>query len=280
MNQNGSDAAGFLVAALDRHVNALAELAPLLQTALTRLDDAGNLLFPQALMLSAAALELNADVVLDLGTGGGNSATAFALARGQAARIYTFDVAPAWDQGLKQKLGDMGHLIEPFVTPVVGDIAASDFSPLLQDAERVLVFWDAHGYAIADRVLCHLMPLIADRPHLIICHDISDNRVGGQRSYGGKPFWRGVAGANENADTAYSNIGWVTSRVEQVIPILDFCWRNDTELRSLDFELHHLVATEQRIAWLEKLGMPSDSTFAMAYFRLGAAPRQFPASAL
>lgn len=268
-----------LARALDDHCERLAALAPDLRTALQRLDDSGNLLLPQALMLAAAALELQADVILDLGTGGGNSAAAFALARGGAAKIYTFDIAPAWDGGLKQKLGDLRERIEPHVTPVVGDIAACDFTPMVTGAERVLVFWDAHGYPIADRVLSHLMPLIAEKPHLVLCHDISDNRLGGARSYGGRRFWRGIEGAHDLPEAAYINLGWVTSRVEQVLPILDFCWRNQIELQSLDHEMRVLTPQAECERWLSRLGAPTNATLDMAYFRLGDAPRQFPASA-
>ena len=38
------------------------------------------------------------------------------------------------------------------------------------------MFWDAHGYHIADHVLGRLLPSVADRPHLVLMHDISDVR--------------------------------------------------------------------------------------------------------
>jgi len=259
---------------------ALSALAPDLRAALQRLDDSGNLLLPQGLMLAAVALEHRADVILDLGTGGGNSATAFALARGaNGAIIYTFDIAPAWDGGLKQKLGDMLDRVDPYVRPVVGDIASFDFTALVSEAQRVLVFWDAHGYAIAERVLSHLMPLIADKPHLVVCHDMSDNRLGGAKSYAERPFWRGVEGAHDIPGPAYANIGWVTSRVEQVIPILDFCWRNDIELQSFDYELRLRAPRGECEEWFAALGASPNATLDMTYFQLGDSPRHFPAAA-
>jgi len=86
--------------------------------------------------------------------------------------------------------------------------------------------------------------LIAFRPHLVICHDISDNRFTGQsHSYEGRPFWRGMDDFNTHLGTqprSYLNLGWLSTIVDQAIPILDFCWRNEIELHSADLELSKL----------------------------------------
>jgi hypothetical protein len=73
------------------------------------------------------------------------------------------------------------------------DICSADFERHTAGFKRVVIVRDAHGYNIADAVLGKLLPLIALRPHLVICHDMSDNRFcGANPSYEGKPFWRGM----------------------------------------------------------------------------------------
>jgi hypothetical protein len=257
-----------------------AELEPLmpeLRDALTRLDDAGNLTLPQGTMLAAATLALRPQVILDLGTGGGNSATAFGIAgRGFGTRVYTFDRVPAWEASHRHKLApETAASLEPVVNAVVGDIAAVDYAPIVGSANAVIVFWDAHGYTIADRVLSHLMPLIADRPHVVICHDMSDSRFEAPGPYNGQPFWRAVDGANDDASTAFATIGPVTTRVEQAIPLVDFCWRNQMELRFFDWELRRVIDDGSRVAALQRLGLPTVGTFNMAYFTMNETARRF-----
>lgn len=266
-----------LIAALGRHCDALCGFLPRIKEALERLDDSRDLTLAQSLLLAAATLDLRPEVILDLGTGGGNSATTFALV-GSAigARVHTFDLNPSWDTDLKFRLGPIAEEVSPHVTAVVGDIAEQDFAPLLSSVQAALIFWDAHGYAIANKVLSRIMPIIADKRHAVICHDIADNWLGGQKSYGGKEFWTGVDGAS-GLDVAFTNIGWIMTRVEQVIPILDFCWRNDLRLHSLDEELHLQADTAIRDDILSRLGLPSNTALHMAYFSMNETDsRLFP----
>ena len=117
------------------------------------------------------------------------------------------------------------------VVPHVGDLTEFDFFPILEPAGSVLVFWDAHGFAVADAVLTRIMPLLAERRHVVVCHDISDNRFHPERrSYGGLPFWRGMDYFYNKRDTTEINIGWLCAVVDQILPLTDFCFRNDIEI--------------------------------------------------
>jgi predicted O-methyltransferase YrrM len=264
--------------AFGRQADQLAGLAPILAAAMDRLENAGNLTFAQGLLLAAATFELRPQVVLDIGTGGGGSAKAFGLAGATyGARVYTFDLYPAWNEAIKPKLSrEVVRRISDVVIPVVGDITTQNLSTFTASANPIIVFWDAHGYKIAECILSRLLPLIAEKKHLIICHDMSDNRLRPNKPYDNKPFWRGLDGAHEGK-FAYVNLGHTTAIVEQVIPILDFCWRNGISLHSIDSELHLEPGNEKRRELLYQFGLPNSTLLDIAYFTLNeTTARHFP----
>jgi hypothetical protein len=92
-----------------------------------------------------------------------------------------------------------------------------------------------HGWEASDGILCNLLPTIADRSHIVACHDVSDSRhVEVDRSYGERIFWRGP----ELKDiSARYNIGWINTQEPQFLPLTDFLWRNRCALHSADEDL-------------------------------------------
>ena len=44
---------------------------------------------------------------------------------------------------------------------VCADILEFDYRKALSDAKRVLIFWDAHGFDIAECVLGEILPIVA-----------------------------------------------------------------------------------------------------------------------
>jgi hypothetical protein len=118
------------------------------------------------------------------------------------------------------------------------DILDVDYEQLFAGSERVLLLWDAHGFEIAETVLGRILPLIAARSHLVLMHDISDNRYAGvSRSYEGQPLWKGSTwDKGMGVSRARVNIGWMNSLQDQVVAIADFAARNDLEVGSADHE--------------------------------------------
>ena len=265
--------------ALWSHRNVLAEDARRLRDALGLIGKAGDLTLSQALTLAAAVHEIRPRVILDLGTGHGNSAATFAIASERyESYVFTFDLTEHWRQlGLSRLTRCAGPWDR--VVPVVGDMTRFDFTRLASVGGPVLLFWDAHGYAIAEHVLGHLMPMIADQRHLVICHDIADNRFAGTeyKEYAGKRMWHGMDGYYASPDlSALVNIGWLSGIVDQMMPILDFCYRNDMELRSCDFEFRRMLDAgrqEEVIAALPELA----NVIYMAHFTMNdTVSRRFP----
>lgn len=117
----------------------------------------------------------------------------------------------------------------------------------LRSVERVFVFWDAHGFEIADWVLGYLAPMLARKKHLVAMHDISDLRYCGvQRNYDGR-IWKG-----SNAELPAYQIGSMFSRVEQAIAVADFTARNGIGFNSADTSLHRLDVPTFKAALGEK----------------------------
>jgi hypothetical protein len=268
-----------LGASLYHHIDTLTEHLSEVRRTLGLLNAPETLNEQQALVLAAAALELRPDVILDLGTGSANSAAIFALTG--APLVYTYDLHPSWKEIASTKLRLESALLSR-VTPIVGDITQVDFAPMVQKADRVLVFWDAHGHDIAARVLGHLMPLIADKRHLVICHDIGDRRYIPEeyKSYNGKRLWQGLTDWSDET-TSFGIVNWACTIVDQSIPIFDFCWRNDTEFRSVDHDFFAVIGDQHRETVAQRFDLDPAKRFSIGYFTLdGTKTRNFPSPAV
>ncbi len=241
-----------IVAAIENNIDTLETIAGELHATLELIGDAQNLSFRQSLCLAALCLDRRPDVVLDLGTGRGNSAAVFSVVGkvlggiGHELTVHTFDVHDQWNAETSPLLGIAKRVVQQ-----VGDLTEFDFYPVLEPSRSVLVFWDAHGFAVADTVLTRFMPMLAERRHLVVCHDISDNRLHPERrSYGGLPFWRGMDYFYNKRDTSAINIGWLCGIVDQMLPLTDFCYRNDIEIQSFDYSIQRELAATTRDRFL------------------------------
>jgi hypothetical protein len=238
----------------------------------------------QAICLFALGLDFQPSVILDLGRAHGNSTAVFTAVANQVARceVLSFCQTDIWQRETASRVGQPPEWFAP-LRLYTGDLTSVDFAPLLHERDRVIVFLDAHGFSVIEHVLAHILPLIAGRTHLVVCHDISDNRFCGEqeRSYDGRRFWRGMDDWYRNRGcTAYTNLGWVRSVVDQVIAILDFCSRNRLELHSADFAFAD--ASARHPEWLDRVrqSLPEviGQSLDFAWFSLneGAPPFHFP----
>ena len=274
-----------LAKALSDQSASVASLQDTIMRSLSLLDPAHTNLFrQQACLLAATVLHRRPDLILDLGTGTGCSLATMAIAAGSIGlgSIETFDLTDRWTTELAPKLHAIDRSRWAPIHQHVGDLTRFDYTSLLRDARNVLVFWDAHGFDVAEAVLGRIMPQICDGPHLVVCHDVVDNRFPGPttaRSYGGKRFWRGMDDWYRHPETTNCvNIGWCNALVDQVLPILDFCYRNEIEFRSADFAIHGSSRWPQTA---DELGLPRQALFQMAYFSLETTiSREFPPTGL
>ena len=262
---------------LQRQIPFVRERRSAIEQALIDLDVQDRFSPAQALTLAAVVKDFQPTVVLDLGTCTGGSAFSMALAD-EGVQIHTFDRESFWDTWVAPRASPPAN-----AHAHVCDLTEFDFAPLVRDAERVMIFWDAHGFEIAGRVFSHLLPLIADKPHLVISHDISDNRFNASdeaRSYGGRMMFRGYEHYDRNmGTTARANLGWMTTAVDQGIALADFAWRNRLELSSVDHTVKVEADPALREALKAELYGETLPTFDLTYFTMNQTYlRNFPSA--
>lgn len=219
--------------------HALAQRAPRLKALAAAVDNEASLNLPQWGQLVAIMLEHQPDLVIELGRGKGNSTCAFTdVAASSGARVLSICRTDSWKQTLKRiaPLIDAEWLAR--LDARRANIVGFPFAQEVGGAERVLVFWDAHGMQVAGEVLGSLLPAIAGREHLVVMHDISDARFDGpgRVPYSGRPLWDGTISSPDKF-----RIGYLESSVSQTIGILDFCTRNQMPLHSADQSIHELI---------------------------------------
>jgi hypothetical protein len=234
----------------------------------------------QFAQLMAVSMEFEPDLILELGRGYGNSTCAFTeasnLKQGRF-RVLSLCKSLSWEEEtlprLQKAVGDA------WFTPLQtfrADILDFDYQTALRGASRVLVFWDAHGFDVAECVLGAIMPLLAPIQHLVIMHDLSDTRCGSgqQLQYGDNGLWKG----NDWSGTRLK-LGIIDSVVEQSVAILDFATRNHLTLDSADHCFRTELSADQKCEMLNVLG---DSLFSLQghwfYFSLNEhqGPYTFP----
>lgn len=210
----------------------------------------------QFTQLMATALEFSPDLILELGRGWGNSTCAFTEAANQLAhipcRVVSLCLSDDWEVRTLPRLKTV--VPDSWLLPLEAlrtDILTFDFPAALAGAKRVFLFWDAHGFEIAESVLSRILPEMAGRTHLVAMHDLSDLRYLPPTAldYGDNGLWCG-----NNWSGPRVKIGNVDSAVEQAIAILDFTTRNRLTLESADHSNHtELGADAAKLAEMEQL---------------------------
>jgi hypothetical protein len=195
--------------------------------------------------LMATVLEFRPDVILELGRGRGNSTAAFTEAanllknEGHTTKIVSLCFSEDWDEYTKPRVKKIvsQEWFEP-LRPLLADILSFDYDSVFEGSKSCIVFWDAHGFDIAECVLGHILPKIAGKQHLVIMHDLSDTRYQSKEHgrYGEQGLWKG-----NNWSGPRLRLGIVDSAVEQSIAILDFVSRNDIPFDSADHSFHEEI---------------------------------------
>jgi len=190
--------------------------------------------------LSAFALEFQPSLIVELGRGRGNSTCCFlevsnGLGGRSHCRLLSLCLRDDWMLFTVPRL--KSRVPPDWFAPadvIQGDILGFDFGPAVEAADRVFVFWDAHGFDVAECVLGRLLPLLAKKPHIIVMHDLSDLRFeGALPPYGDLGLWKG-----SNAAEPSVCLGHIFSRVAQSISVVDFTTRNRIPLHSAAESFH------------------------------------------
>lgn len=200
----------------------------------------GDLPFHEWGQLMSFAYEFKPDLILEIGRGYGNSTCVFTHIANMLtpAPCRLTSICQGNWYAIQAELSNVMPTGWFDVADIhTADILTFDYETLLRDAKRVLVFWDAHGYAIAECVLSRILPLLQHKEHVVAMHDISDARYQSQSSlYGTFPAW--PYGAADGICASHIRLGNLYSAVEQAIAIYDFSSRNDVALFTATHSLH------------------------------------------
>ena len=209
-------------------------------------DSTGDLAPAQWAQWYGVALGFAPDLIIELGRGHGNSTALFGQAAWRLGHTRVVSLC---------RTGEWTTVVTPRIARIVDaswfanidarrtDILSADYAEIIGEHRRVMLLWDAHGFEIAELVLGEILPRLADRDHLLLMHDISDNRYGAApRSYGGHPIWKGNKWQQSGDGASRVNIGWMNSVEDQVVALADFSARNDVEIGSADHEYAQLFA--------------------------------------
>ncbi len=199
-----------------------------------------DLLPYQMAQLMAFAMEFAPDIILELGRGVGNSTCAFTQVaewlKPHECNVLSLCLSDDWTRKTVPRLRKI--VSEKWFQPLQAlqsDILTFNYKTVLSDYNKILVFWDAHGFDVAECVLGGILPCIVDRPHVVIMHDLSDARYlsPSTKNYGENGLWKG-----NNWDGPRLRIGNIDTAVEQAVAIMDFTIRNSLKLHSADHSFH------------------------------------------
>ncbi len=232
--------------------------------------------------LFAVTLDFAPTLIVELGRHRGNSTCVFTTAaQALDARVVSLCLSPRWRTETRPRVAG---LVPPswlsHLEAREEDIAAADFEAIVGAAGRVLVLWDAHGYHIAEHVLGRLLPAVADRPHLVLAHDVSDVRYEAAAPAAGERYslWRGNDWSGPRV-----RLGHLDSCVEQAVAMVDFTSRNGVTLHTAAEDIHHAIGAHAfRIEAMERtLGDLWSPQAHWCHFSLNErpAPYRFPIAA-
>ncbi len=199
-----------------------------------------HLSYFQWAQLAAMALEYKPDLILELGRGKGNSTCVFTEAANMlgSTKVVSLCLGSHFVEHSLPRLFQNASISSGWLKRLecwVTDILFFDFETLLTKYNRILVFWDAHGFEVANCVLGRILPLIQHKQHIVLMHDISDQRYlnTDTLNYNDQILWRG-----SDAEGARMVLGFINSAVPQAISITDFSCRNGIDLLTADHSLH------------------------------------------
>lgn len=206
--------------------------------------------------LASMALEFKPDLIIELGRGQGNSTCLFTEAANVLGntKIVSLCLSTGFVEQTLPRLFHGGYVTPGWLKPLecwATDILFFDFESLLKKHDRVLIFWDAHGFEVASCVLGRILPILQHKEHIVMMHDMSDQRYSSDESlnYNDQILWRG-----RDADGARIVLGHINSAVPQAVSIVDFSCRNHIDLLTADHSLHtELKPDRERVAEMRHL---------------------------
>jgi len=195
--------------------------------------------FPDWIQLYSLVLEFSPDLIIELGRGYGNSTCLFTEAVNKSGKgkvvSVGYDSEHAWE---KTTVPALQKLISPQWLDKLcikqQDIMKTDFTEITRQAQRVVLFWDAHGKELAQYIIAHLFPILQNKEHLIVMHDITDT---------GNSI---PASPTEFGTSKIFQINNLVSIFEEIIPLFDFISSNGIHYDTLRESIRRFVRENEQ----------------------------------
>jgi hypothetical protein len=267
--------------ALWRQRDFIKSLKPRLAALSAAIGEPSDFSLYQWVQILAFTLEFKPELIIELGRRFGNSTCCFLeaanrLGEAQRCRVISLDIKDEWSKS-RPRIAEL--VPSEWFAPAqieLNDILDYDFASAIGPAQSCLVFWDAHGFEIAECVLGGILPQLKNRRHVVLMHDISDARFEvSSPEYGNSALWRGCDAAAE-----YMWLGDRVSSVAQLVSAVDFTTRNQLPFHSAVESFRFELSEEQRAELASLLGDQSVASQAhWHWFSLSEAPGRitFPA---
>lgn len=241
----------------------LADRKDFIQALGVAVGDTSSLNLYQWAQLMCAFWGFKPDVVLELGRGWGNSTCAFLEAihaSGSKAKLVSLCLSNDWRKHTRPKIAGMVPV--GWFAPLEAheaDILTFNYAECLKGFSRVMVFWDAHGFDIAECVLGGILPLLVDRRNVILMHDLSDRRYTSPENdnYGESGLWK-----HNDWSGPRLKLGNIDSCVEQSVSIIDFTTRNGIPLQSADESIQRYFQSDSSRA-MEMKNLLGETLFSL-----------------
>jgi hypothetical protein len=221
----------------EKLTDTMPEIAAVRETLQTVMGGPRDFVRQQWLQLVSVVYDFKPDLIIELGRGYGNSTCAMSVAmkmlRPRPCRLLSLCMATAFAEisrpHLDINLEDKSLFSS--LEALNADIMSYDFSADVAKAERIFIFWDAHGYDLAVTLLGRLFPTLVAKAHLVVVHDMADLSYFGDeyRRYDSDSLWKSAG----SAPCKYI-LGDVGSQFEEGIALVDFLGRNGLAFRSAE----------------------------------------------
>ncbi len=218
------------------------------------------------------------DLILVVGEGAGHATCALTQAThsstlATSCKVVSVNPSMTWRDEVEPRLRSV--MPESWFDPLDSyhdELSPAALESIVDKRQRVLLYWNDQSLNGQICLLGKVLPLVGDRTHLVIVHNIFDNRhvSGDSCAYSGDVWWRA---GTISQDTAH--FGHYCGAASLMAPLVDFLSRNRVELFTSDHSLTEDFSRDQIAEMSNLFGQDETSLFRTsgywAYFSLNTA---------
>lgn len=219
-----------------------------LARAINKLGDSG---ISQYAQLYSMVLEFKPTLIIEVGRGYGNSTAVFTDSANlvlQTRKVISICLSNNWQNEVVPRLTKIvkKNWFDKLET-YTADIASFDLKKIIKEDDRILFFWDAHGFSVGEHILANILPILQKYDHLIAVHDILDVRYHQHlKEYKDYGVWNGYQ--ERGGNNKFLIINSMASAFEEIVMLNDFLERNSLPIHSVEHEIRSYITNNKNRA--------------------------------